>query len=702
MASLGVSGIRLFSIIILIVFLSAGANAHHDQGGSALSIAGDEPVAGQSFWVGYHALTPNGATYTFWPEGHEAPVIDWDLPEGFTLGMTRWPQFEKFENSTGNYFGFSPGTVIYQEIKVPENWDGGAFHVGLKLAYFVCSPDCGQIYEAAKLDFGGAEAPENMGPLPADPYDLQRLALHANAGTNGDLMVAAIFRYEDLTAKIKAAWFLSTTPGVMASGPALRLKQSEKKFYDKAFRGYLGVTPHAKSATEIPMINGIILFEMADGSYIRAYPFERKNDYIAIAALGFDDTAPAPEFTLLTAFLFALVGGIILNIMPCVLPVLALKVFAFMKAGATSPKKLRADGIAYTLGILLSFAAVGGILMALRAGGDQIGWGFQMQSPVFVFAMALLIFAIGLNFLGAFELSAGKLAGLGQKLTEKQGPSGAFFTGVLATVVATPCTAPFMAGALAFGLSASPAVGFLVFLGLGLGLALPYLILSFIPALGKFLPKPGAWMNTFKQFLAFPLFATVIWLLWILNIQSGPNGLLVALSALLVLALAVWLGRVLSGKMLGKAFVVVLLASAISPLVFAEKALPTVERSMATSWERIELIEYNAEDLARLRAEGTPVLIHFWAAWCPICILHEEFVFKTDEFGDFVADEGIVFMFVDNTTTSEEIWTLIQSYGREGQPIDVFYPPGEEVVVLPELFNKSYLLDRLAKELEQS
>ena len=123
---------------------------------------------------------------------------------------------------------------------------------------------------------------------------------------------------------------------------------------------------------------------------------------------------------------------------------------------------------------------------------------------------------------------------------------------------------------------------------------------------------------------------------------------------------------------------------------------------MATSWERIELIEYNAEDLARLRAEGTPVLIHFWAAWCPICILHEEFVFKTDEFGDFVADEGIVFMFVDNTTTSEEIWTLIQSYGREGQPIDVFYPPGEEVVVLPELFNKSYLLDRLAKELEQS
>ena len=156
-----------------------------------------------------------------------------------------------------------------------------------------------------------------------------------------------------------------------------------------------------------------------------------------------------------------------------------------------------------------------------------------------------------------------------------------------------------MAGALAYGLGASPAVGFLVFLGLGLGLALPYLILSFIPALGKFLPKPGAWMNTFKQFLAFPLFATVIWLMWILNIQSGPSGLLVALSALLVLALAVWLGRFVGRKILGRAFVVILLTAAISPMIFSEKALPTVERTIQPSWERIELVPYNAGEAPR-------------------------------------------------------------------------------------------------------
>ena len=687
----------VFSLFLL--FQSGNVTGHHASGGSPLFLVDGGVAPGESFWLAYHPLTPEGAFFTFWAEGHEAPQIDWQLPDGFQLGLTRWPQFQKYPGDNGPVFGFEAGSVLYQEIQVPMSWQGGAFNVSTNLSYFVCLDGCNAIFEKGTIDLDPANLPTGLSGLPADPYDLGRLVVHTNAGVNDNFTVGVNFRNEDRTGDIEAVYYLPTTKSVLASGPAMKLKRSEANFYAEAFNGYLGSVPHGEGAQAFERISGIVLFDMKAGPF-QTMAFSEENDYREIVALGETAMEPEMQFTLLTAFLFALLGGIILNIMPCVLPVLAMKVFSFMMAGAISSKKLRTDGLAYTAGIVLSFAIVGGILMALRAGGGSIGWGFQLQQPAFVFALILLLFGIGLNFLGAFELPTGRLAGLGQKMTEKEGPGGAFFTGILATVVATPCTAPFMAGALAFGLSQSASVGFTVFIALGLGLALPYLLLSFVPALGKFLPKPGSWMNTFKQFLAFPIFATAVWLLWILNIQTGANGLLVALSALFAIALAVWLARVIKTPPLKKAFVGLLVIAALSPIAIADKAIPASGVSQKLTGQRITLIEYSVGELERLRIENKPVFLHFWAAWCPVCILHEEFVFLTDKFGDFVQQNDIVFMYIDNTIYTEETWALMESFGRSGQPIDVFFAPGKEAVVLPELYNTSYLLRRLEQELE--
>ncbi|MCH7630813.1 MAG: hypothetical protein IIC07_02840 [Proteobacteria bacterium] len=684
-------GQGLWAIILLLVVVIFSSQA---------SAAEDENTV--SLWLGITAPEHGDVSYTFWPNGHEAPEFNWNLPPGVSLEKTHWPEFQKITTENGATFGFTPGDTIYQEIKLPKGFKANRQVIRLSLPYYICDPSCRvltleQTWEiTAEFLEQAALRPELKTPR----YSLRDFAIHANAGTNQALTFAVNFLHQDGTAEIRQVYFLSTTPGLFPEGGVFRLNRSTAVFYENAFRGYISATPILPGNQKREEISGIILFEMADGGVIEALPTTEPNDFLMMPDMereGFPDS----QLTFWSAILFAFLGGIILNIMPCVLPVLALKVFSFMKAGTSSPKQLRADGLAYTAGILVSFVAVGGLLMFLRATFGDFSWGFQLQQPAFVFAITLLLFVVGLNFLGVFEITAGRLTGLGQKMAGKEGPAGAFSTGVLATIVATPCTAPFMATALAFGLSQPAGVGLAVFVALGTGLAFPYLALSFVPGLGKILPKPGPWMKTFKQFLAFPLFATVIWLVWILTIQTGASGALIALSALFLLALAAWFSEVLKKTILRTGVVAGLVVVALIPLLQPKEYLPTVAVKYKLEASRIELVEYDADALARLRADGTPVFLHFWAAWCPICIMHEEYVFLTDEFQDFVEKKGIVFMFIDNTIYTPENVRLMESFGRSGQPIDIFFPPGKSPVVMPGYFNTGYILRRLDKELSK-
>lgn len=385
------------------------------------------------------------------------------------------------------------------------------------------------------------------------------------------------------------------------------------------------------------------------------------------------------------ALLLAVLGGIVLNLMPCVLPVLSLKALGVVQSGE-SAGTARAHALWYSAGVMASFAAIGGVVLALRSAGEASGWGFQLQVPGVTATLALLMFAIGLSLSGLWQFGA-SLAGTGQSLTQKSGPAGDFFTGVLAVVVASPCTAPFMGGALGYAFSAPPAAAFGVFLALGLGLSLPFLLIGFVPALAALLPKPGAWMDTLKQWLAYPMYLTAVWLAWVFGQQRGVDGLGALLVAATVLALGLWwferqrFGEVAWKKVLAW----VLIALAIGVGVVATRPPP-----------KVESIPYSAAKVASLRAEGRPVFIDMTADWCITCKVNEKAVLHTDKFEKLLAETNAVYLVGDWTNEDEAISAVLEDYKSPGVPLYVVYPAnGGPGVKLPQLLTDQIVRDAM-------
>ncbi|HEY6943217.1 protein-disulfide reductase DsbD [Dokdonella sp.] len=375
---------------------------------------------------------------------------------------------------------------------------------------------------------------------------------------------------------------------------------------------------------------------------------------------------------ILGALLFALLGGLVLNLMPCVLPVLSLKVLGLAQSGE-SAEKARKHALVYTAGVLVAFAAIGLAVVGLRAAGQALGWGFQLQQPVFVAVLVYILFAIGLSLSGVYNIGAG-LAGVGQGLSNRSGAAGDFFTGVLAVVVASPCTAPFMGSALAYAFSASSFVALLVFLALGLGLALPFLLVGFVPALAARLPRPGAWMETLKQFLAFPMYLTAVWLAWVLGNQRGIDAIGWVLIGATVLALGLWWWERhrYAGHPLQRAFAVAIVLAALLPIArIAQLAPPSAHA--ATS----DAVPYSAERLASLRAEGRSVFVDVGADWCVTCKVNEKAVLDTDAFRDLLRRSDAVLMTADWTNVDPAITAFLQDYKAVGVPLYVVFRAGE-------------------------
>ena len=402
----------------------------------------------------------------------------------------------------------------------------------------------------------------------------------------------------------------------------------------------------------------------------------------------------AKELTVLAAVSLAFFGGIILNLMPCVFPVLFLKGLSLVQSSGEDRSRIRRHGLVYTLGILASFWAIVAALLALRAGGSEAGWGFQLQSPTFLAILASGIFFFALSLAGLFDIGL-SLTSVGGGLAQKQGYTGSFFTGVLATVVATPCTAPFMGAAIGFALAQSAWITFAVFTALALGLAAPYLLLSFQPAWTNLLPRPGAWMEVFKQITAIIFFATVIWLTYVYGNLFGSAGQGVYRVALL---LGCFLLLTVAGWVLGKW--PARWSSSIAAIIIGLLALtvPIYQPKQTTlSWQ-----PYTEQVLKQARADGKPVFIDFTAAWCLSCQVNERLVLRSSEVQKEFTKNKVTLIKADWTKYDPEITSQLASVGRSGVPTYVIYPAGKgQADVLPELLTKDIVLTALKKDTKQ-
>lgn len=400
---------------------------------------------------------------------------------------------------------------------------------------------------------------------------------------------------------------------------------------------------------------------------------------------------PHAERNLAAVLVLALLGGLVLNLMPCVLPILSLKVLGLAHSGE-SRARARSHALWYSLGVLVSFAAIGALVIGLRAAGQAAGWGFQLQQPWFVAALAYLMFAVGLSLTGVFTLG-GNLGGIGQSLASRRGPVGDFFTGVLACVVASPCIAPFMGSALAYAFTAPALLAMLVFLALGFGLALPFLLIGFIPSLARRLPAPGAWMETLKQVLAFPMYLTAIWLLWVLGKQRGVDAIALLLVGATLLALGLWWFERSrwQSRRLGLALSSLMLLLALVPVWGVTRL-----HAPAAAPEAGE-VAYSPQLLDRLRADNRVVFVNMTADWCVTCKANEKNVLGGAAFRDTLRRVDAVYMKGDWTNVDPQISAFLDQHQAVGVPLYVVYGPGTPPTVLPTVLTEAMVEDALLR-----
>ena len=495
-----------------------------------------EPAAvapGQPFWVGIR-LRIKEHWHVYWRnpgDSGEAVAINWTLPPGFAADPIVWPTPSRIPVAHLVNFGYERETTLLTRIVPPATVAAGApLNLEAHVTWLVCEKECipGETRLSLALPVAGPGASPSLDPRTRAIFDAARAALPQPSPWPARMDVGPEWLTLNVAAPglkadaIRSAFFFPYAETLVQHAAPQQLQVTGDGLALRIQRSALSTTPPTDAG-------GVLVIEEASGTTTARQAFALAN--VGIGQASAPAHATASLAAILQAAVLALLGGIILNLMPCVFPVLSIKVLGLIELSGGSRPDVRRHGLAYTAGVLAAFAALGAALLGLRAAGTEVGWGFQLQSPVTVAVLAYVLFAMGLSLSGVFYLGS-SLQGVGARLTRHSGLAGSFSTGVLAAVVATPCTAPFMATAVGFALTQPAVVALTVILALGLGLALPFLLLTLAPHLIGRLPRPGAWMETLKQLLAFPVYATVAWLVWVLTQQVGPAGLLAALDRL--------------------------------------------------------------------------------------------------------------------------------------------------------------------------
>ncbi|GAB5469623.1 MAG: thioredoxin family protein [Rhodospirillales bacterium] len=656
-------------------------------------------------------IIPGWHTYWANPGDSGLPTeIDWVLPADSQSGPILWPYPDRFDIGPITNYGYSDQVILLNEITPPDDLKpGDSFPILAKVRWLVCEEIC--IPEETEVSLtlpvaappvtadlhSDLEATRAKLPVPS-PWD-SRVALQGETLHLSLALPAATLDQVTAAAFFPDAWgqVVHSAPQPFETGSAgLSLELAAEPGFDPGatpLSGILVITETLVDGGETQRALSLKVSPPADGGAAPAGGGSGQSSLLPLGSLG----AQAAEVGFLTALLFAFLGGLILNLMPCVFPVLSIKILSLAQQVGGERRVMRHHGLVYTAGVLVSFAALAGLLLVLRAGGEALGWGFQFQSPTFVMLMALLFFALGLMLSGVITVG-GSLIGVGNRLSDKPGMAGSFFTGILATLAATPCTAPFMGAAVGFAVTASWVTALAVFLALGFGLAAPYLLLTLIPGALAWLPKPGLWMERLKQAFAFPLYAAAIWLVWVLAQQSGAQGVLAALAAMLLLAFAAWLfqttrGLAAGGRLVAGVAVVMLLAGAILAL---PRLLPAPGNGPALVAQNEGLLPseaYSPERLASLRGEGRPVFVNFTAAWCITCLVNEEIAFTDPAVAKAFAEGDVAYLKADWTNRDPMITQALAEQGRSGVPLYLFYPRGGGApAVLPQILTVGGLL----------
>jgi len=636
--------------------------------------------------------------HTYWrnPGDSGEPVqIDWRLPEGASAGEITWPLPDAIPTGPLINYGFEGVPFFPVPITLPEHAQSGEMIIiEAGVYYLVCKDLC--IPESADLSLqimiGDAELNGRWDSAINRALDKAPKKGTVEAGVM-KVGETVIYSFANLPkGDFSRAHFFPNDLGVIKPSEAQKITITEtglkisvgaeyvwNNALPKSFEGVLRYMDNGEAKGVI--VSAAVGQAMAIGAPVTVNPSN-----------GGASTAPTNRaiggITLWGAVIGAFLGGLILNLMPCVFPIISLKALSLTKIAHGERSAIRRSAWGYTAGVSVSFAVFAGLILILKAAGTSVGWGFQLQSPWLVGLLSLLLFAIGLNLLGMFELN-GRFQNIGSDTVSRSGPFSNFLTGVLAVIVATPCTAPFMAGAVGFALAGSTLTTVGVFLALGLGFALPFLLVAYIPGLLARLPKPGPWMETFKQFLAFPMFAAAIWLAWVLTLQSGADAILRLLGAGLLLTLGLW-----SLKQKRSGFKVFGVISIMGAILFLITSLLGLQSSASSSNATADLKTnaWSAEAVAIARAEGRPVFVDFTAAWCVTCKVNEITVLKTKRTAELFERTDTEFLVADWTRKDDVIAAELARFGRAGVPLYLVYRPGEETAeVLPQILTYDIL-----------
>jgi thiol:disulfide interchange protein DsbD len=730
-------GAYLLAVLFCLAVLTA--RAAHTQ--ATLVLSADTAKPGDTVWIGVDLKMEPG-WHTYWKNPGEAGMptkIAWQLPPGVTAGDIQWPLPEKLPPADVTTYGYSDEVMLLVPLKIGTNVPTGPITLTANLSWLECKDVCipGKTTIEATLNIGdetkqsaNAAAIESWKAKVPAALDEAQWTVHAwwETQASGDTRPLIIQFYQPASAKRLRSELPDFFPYASenydiqpATGTiplknwGFDLRKSVKKFsgdWPTEISGVITIKQNGQRSgieIQVPISNEAPANETASTP--------ETSETNAIATPISNPPSPANQTstaTLLKFLLFAFIGGLILNVMPCVLPVIALKILGFVSEARSEPRRVRNLGFIYALGVLASFSALAALVIGINAAGHRAGWGMQFGNPVFVVCMTTLITLVALNLFGVFEvIPGGKVMDAAGNLASRHGAAGAFFNGLLATILATPCTAPYMATALGFAFSQSAVVIFLILLFVGLGLAAPYVVLSCNPALLKFLPKPGPWMEKFKIAMGFPMLATVIWLLGIAASDYGERVIWLSVF-LVVLAFTAWIfgefvqrGR--KGRGLAIAIVVVLLIANYAYALESRlrwREMTETDATASLSANGVIWNPWSPEAVAEARSAGKPVLVDFTATWCVTCNAIVKPALETQSVVDKLKELNATTLLGDYTRTPQNMTDEIAKYGSAGVPLVLVYPknPNAPAIVvrqpgpleLPSAYSKA-VLDALTK-----